>query len=109
MNHNYLTRDHLPALLRGYRGMTGKLITVDAQGQVSLIQCCSVAGLGYGRDGSYEYYLREPIVDNDLKGVGSFILAGIELQKLLGLPMSVSAPALKPVSAPDAKSPKESK
>ena len=52
--------------------------------------CCSVAGLGYGRDGSYEYYLREPVIDNDLKGVGPFILAGIEVQKLLGLPMTAT-------------------
>ena len=47
------------------------------------------AGLGYGRDGSYEYYLREPVVDNDLKGVGPFILAGLEMQRFLGLPMTM--------------------
>jgi len=51
-----------------------------------------VAGLGYGRDGSYEYYLKEPVVDNDLKGIGPFILAGIEMQDLLGLPPTVQAP-----------------
>jgi unsaturated rhamnogalacturonyl hydrolase len=34
------------------------------------------------RDGSFDYYVGEPIVTNDLKGIGPFILAGIELQQL---------------------------
>ena len=88
INHGYLTRDYLPALVRGYSGIVERLIKADGKGQVSLAQCCSVAGLGYGRDGSYEYYVKEPVVDNDLKGVGPFILSGIELQRLLGLPMA---------------------
>jgi len=44
------------------------------------------AGLGAGRDGSFAYYIKEPIVDNDLKGVGPFILAGIEVQQLISGP-----------------------
>ena len=62
------------------------LITLDAPNVWSLQQCCSVAGLGgspsngHYRDGSFAYYVSEPIVKNDLKGVGPFILAGIELQ-----------------------------
>ena len=66
-----------------------KLLETDGNGRISLTQCCSVAGLGYGRDGSYAYYLKEPVVLNDLKGVGPFILAGIEMQELLGLPSVV--------------------
>jgi rhamnogalacturonyl hydrolase YesR len=42
-----------------------------------------VGGLGYGRDGSYRYYMSEPVVDNDPKGVSPFIMAGIQMQKLL--------------------------
>jgi unsaturated rhamnogalacturonyl hydrolase len=54
-----------------------------------LTQCCQVAGLGFKstrggpRDGSFAYYVSEPIVENDLKGVGPFILSGIEMQKLV--------------------------
>ena len=33
-------------------------------------------------DGSFDYYVSEPVVANDLKGVSAFILAGIEVQKL---------------------------
>jgi unsaturated rhamnogalacturonyl hydrolase len=90
VNHGYLSRKYVPAILKGYRGIIDDLIKVDDKGLASLTQCCSVAGLGYGRDGSYDYYLREPVVDNDLKGVGPFILAGIEVQRLLGLPTSMS-------------------
>jgi unsaturated rhamnogalacturonyl hydrolase len=86
LNHRYLTRDVEPAVLKGYNGIITRLIREDKERQVSLTQCCSVAGLGYGRDGSYEYYIKEPIGDNDLKGVGPFILAGLEVHRLLGLP-----------------------
>lgn len=87
VNRGYLPRTYIPAILKGYQGILDEFIRTDGGGLISLTRCCSVAGLGFGRDGSYEYYLREPVVDNDLKGVGPFILAGIELQKLLGLPM----------------------
>jgi unsaturated rhamnogalacturonyl hydrolase len=41
---------------------------------------CGVAGLGNVpyRDGSYDYYMSEPIVPNDPKGVGAFLLATAE-------------------------------
>ena len=87
VNHGYLTRDYIPAILKGYNGIITQLVKTNVPGKISLSQCCAVAGLGYGRDGSYDYYLREPVIDNDLKGVGPFILAGIEVQQLLGLPM----------------------
>lgn len=93
INHGYISSDYQAPLLKGYQGILDRLIKTDSAGKVSLTQCCSVAGLGYGRDGSYEYYLKEPIVDNDLKGVGPFILAGIELQQQLGLPWSAPAAA----------------
>jgi rhamnogalacturonyl hydrolase YesR len=34
------------------------------------------------RDGSYKYYLSEPIRDNDAKGVGPFIWASLEMEQL---------------------------
>jgi unsaturated rhamnogalacturonyl hydrolase len=41
---------------------------------------CSVAGLGNVpyRDGTYEYYLSEPVVANDPKGVGALMMATAE-------------------------------
>jgi unsaturated rhamnogalacturonyl hydrolase len=88
VNHGYLSRDYIPAILKGYSGLTGKLIKQDAGGNVSLTQCCSVAGLGTGRDGSFAYYIKEPVVENDLKGIGPFILAGLEMQQLISGPLT---------------------
>lgn len=93
VNQGYLPRDFMPAILKGYSGIVNRLIKVADDGKVSLTQCCSVAGLGYGRDGSFDYYIKEPVVENDLKGVGPFILAGIQVQKLAGLPITVPAAA----------------
>jgi len=89
VNHGYLSRDMVPAIEKGYAGILKNLIRDDGGEKWSLTKCCSVAGLGGSpsngkmRDGSFEYYVGEPVVDNDLKGVGPFILAGIEMQQLL--------------------------
>lgn len=52
-----------------------KLLEID--GTLKLTGICSVAGLGPGntRDGSVEYYLSEPVVSEDQKGVGAFMMA----------------------------------
>jgi unsaturated rhamnogalacturonyl hydrolase len=82
VNKGYLPRSFAPIAAKGYRGLIQTLVKVNGQNDVALMQCCSVAGLGNGRDGSYHYYIHEPVVDNDLKGVGPFILAGLEVQQL---------------------------
>ncbi len=101
VNENYLAAaPYHAAIEKGYAGIIHRLMKRDERGEVSLTQCCSVAGLGYGRDGSYDYYMREPVIDNDLKGVGPFILAGIEMQKLQKLPLKIETRARDSVSAP---------
>ena len=53
---------------------------------MSLGGICLVAGLGPeskpNRDGTFEYYMSEPIVKDDAKGVGPFILAYNEYRLL---------------------------
>jgi len=87
VNHGYLPREkYLGVIARGYAGILRDLVTTDASGRLSLNQCCSVAGLGPAnnprRNGTFEYYISEPVVSNDLKGIGPFILAGLELERL---------------------------
>lgn len=67
---------------RGYQGILTHLVTVNAISQVELHHICSVAGLGGEpyRDGSFEYYVSEPVVTNDHKGVGAFILASATME-----------------------------
>ena len=89
VNRGLVPRErYLGAALAGYAGLVREFIQRDPSGQTSLTHCCSVAGLnnrnsaGRARDGSFEYYVSEPVVDNDLKGVSAFILAGLEAQRL---------------------------
>jgi unsaturated rhamnogalacturonyl hydrolase len=79
----YLDPECLEVAEKGYAGIIEHLIEVDEDGQVNLTSICRVAGLGgeQQRDGSYKYYLSEPVGANDYKGVGPFILAGIEIER----------------------------
>ncbi len=95
----YVGAKYRKAGCKAYEGIVKHFIRHDDQGLISLTTCCSVAGLGPGlsekvlkaapsvkenrrRDGSYEYYLSEPIRDNDAKGVGPFIWAALEYEQL---------------------------
>lgn len=82
-NKGYLPKKYMSTAKKGYEGMLKEFITIDEKGIVSLEKCCSVAGLGGTpyRDGSYEYYINEPIRANDPKGTGPFILASLELNR----------------------------
>jgi unsaturated rhamnogalacturonyl hydrolase len=80
----YLAPACLRVVHKGYVGIIKYLVEADKDGQVNLTGICRVAGLGgeQQRDGSYEYYIGEPVGDNDYKGVGSFILASVEMERL---------------------------
>ena len=56
----------------------------EKDGRLSLGGICLVAGLGgpQMRDGTYEYYMSEPVVEDDAKGVGPFLLAYTEMRRL---------------------------
>ena len=104
-NKGYLGEKYRNAGIKAYQGILKNFIRVNADKTISLTQCCEVAGLGPAatpqviaamkkinpkgsvkenkrRDGSYAYYLDEPIRDNDAKGVGPFIWASLEIEKL---------------------------
>lgn len=101
----YVSEKYQQAGIRAYEGMLRHFIRVNADRTISLTNCCSVAGLGPAaipevieamkrvnpkgsvkenrrRDGSFAYYLSEPIRDNDGKGVGPFIWASLEMEML---------------------------
>ena len=72
------------AAVRAYKGLLENKLQEDPAGELHLAGICSVAGLGGNpyRDGSYDYYVSEPVVSDDFKGVGPFILASMEYEKL---------------------------
>jgi unsaturated rhamnogalacturonyl hydrolase len=80
-------KGYLPATFftiaeKGYAGIKKEFIEPNADGTVNLKGTVSVAGLGGKpyRDGSYEYYLKEKVITNDLKGIGAFLMAGTEME-----------------------------
>jgi unsaturated rhamnogalacturonyl hydrolase len=77
----WLTADYHDVAARGFDGIVREMITVDSLGLVSLDKVVAVSGLGgkQKRSGTFEYYVGEPVVSNDPKGVGAFILAAEEL------------------------------
>jgi len=78
----YLDASFLPVALKGYDGIVKNFISVDSTGQTNLNKVCAVAGLGGDpyRDGSYDYYINEPVVTNDPKGLGAAIMAAVEME-----------------------------
>lgn len=70
---------------KAYSGVLREFMVQDADGSWHLDKVCMVAGLGGNpyRDGSYEYYVSEPQRRDDLKGAAPFVMAGLELEKLL--------------------------
>lgn len=55
----------------------------EKSSQIVLGGICAVAGLdNEKRDGSIEYYLSEKIAENEIKGVGPYLFALIELEKM---------------------------
>ncbi len=101
----YVGAKYRDAGIRAYRGIINNFIRVNDDKTISLTNCCSVAGLGPAatdevvaamkqvnpkgsvkenrrRDGGYDYYLSEPIRDNDAKGIGPFIWASLEMEQM---------------------------
>nr|MCR5084046.1 glycoside hydrolase family 88 protein [Succinivibrionaceae bacterium] len=72
-----------------YQGVLSEFIleaAIDDSGKkyLNLNKICYVAGLGGAsrRDGSYAYYISEPIISNEPKGLGPFLLASREYEQI---------------------------
>ena len=68
-----------------FDGICKKYLGVSDNGELELGGICLVAGLGpetdKRRDGTYEYYISEPVVENDAKGVAPFVMCYIEVKR----------------------------
>ncbi|MGN0168013.1 MAG: glycoside hydrolase family 105 protein, partial [Acetatifactor sp.] len=71
--------------LKAFNGICDRYLK-ETDGSLNLGGICLVAGLGPAdntrRDGTFEYYMSEPVVENDAKGVGPLLLAYTELRRL---------------------------
>ena len=84
----FLPEEYREYGIRAFQGICDKYLK-ETDGNLNLGGICLVAGLGaednMRRDGTFEYYMSEPIVENDAKGVGPLLLAYTELRRLDGL------------------------
>lgn len=84
MNKGYISNDYKAAADKGFNGLVKEFLKKEEDGTYSITNCCAVAGLGgekVYRDGSFEYYIGEPVILNDPKSVAPFIWAAIEHEK----------------------------
>ena len=67
-----------------FEGVVSKYLKVYEDGQIKLGGICLVDGLGpednKRRDGTYEYYISEPVVENDAKGVAPLVMCYAEIK-----------------------------
>ncbi|MGC4231609.1 MAG: glycoside hydrolase family 88 protein [Niabella sp.] len=80
----YIAQSYATNAKRAFDGLVKNKLTTGADGFTNLEGTVSVSGLGGKpyRDGSFEYYMREKVVQNDPKGVGAFILAANEIEMM---------------------------
>lgn len=77
----YLPAAKISIAKKGYDGIVKQFIKTE-NGQTNLHGTVKVSGLGGNpyRDGSFEYYMSEPVIMNDPKGIGAFLLASNEME-----------------------------
>ena len=80
----YLPKSYLKKGKSLYKQFVKTFIKKNNDGTISVTNCCAVAGLGGDknyRDGSFEYYISEPVRDNDPKAVAPFMMVSVLLNK----------------------------
>jgi len=80
----YLSSTVSKQVKKAYDGIIKEFIETDPNGQLNLKGTVQVSGLGGTpyRDGSFEYYISEPVIANEPKGIGAFLLAANEMEML---------------------------
>jgi unsaturated rhamnogalacturonyl hydrolase len=82
-NNKHLDSSYFDTAAESFDSVFSRLITIDDDSILTLNNVCSVSGLGGKpyRDGSFSYYISEPVRPNDFKGYGPLLLAAIQLNK----------------------------
>ncbi|HTV03747.1 MAG TPA: glycoside hydrolase family 88 protein [Acidobacteriaceae bacterium] len=78
----YLPEHYSRNAERAWHGVLTHFVQTAAGGSVTITGTVKAIGLGGQpyRDGSYHYYVSSPVVSNDPKGVGAFLLAATEME-----------------------------
>ncbi len=84
VDKGYISEKFKPLAREWYELFVKTFIRENADGTISLTDCCAGAGLGGAqkRSGTFDYYINETsIIDNDCKAVGPFIWASMIYEK----------------------------
>lgn len=83
LRKNYIPQTKIAIAKKGYDGIIKQFIK-EENGQTNLYGTVKVSGLGGNpyRDGSVDYYMSEPVIMNDPKGLGVFMAAAVEMEML---------------------------
>jgi unsaturated rhamnogalacturonyl hydrolase len=78
----YLPKQYAGNASHAWQGILGHFVQTDASGSVTITGTVKDIGLGGSpyHDGTYAYYVGSPVVSNDPKGVGAFLLASTEME-----------------------------
>lgn len=78
----YIDNSYWDVAKKGYAGILDEFISINNDSTIDLNQICRTAGLGFGRDGTYDYYVYQTdIVSNDGKATGPFVFASLEVEQ----------------------------
>jgi unsaturated rhamnogalacturonyl hydrolase len=82
-NKDLLDKKFYDIAAKCYTSILNNLISYDSNNNFYVDNIVLVGGLGGNpyRDGSFEYYISEPIRPNDFKGYGPFLLAAVEIYR----------------------------
>jgi unsaturated rhamnogalacturonyl hydrolase len=78
----YLPKHYSANAQRGWKGMLDHFVETAPDGSITITSTVKSIDLGSApsHDGSYAYYTSAPVINNDPKGVGAFLLASTEIE-----------------------------
>lgn len=79
----YIPSNRIVVANNGWKGITSTFIKKSGDDLI-LSGTVKVSGLGGKpyRNGTFDYYMSEPVIDNDPKGLGVFLLAATEMEMI---------------------------
>ncbi|MCR6095351.1 glycoside hydrolase family 88 protein [Salipaludibacillus agaradhaerens] len=78
VNDGYVDNSYAEYALKGYKGIINHKVSVNKDGVLSLKGICIGTSIG-----TYDYYVNRETSVNDLHGVGTFVLASVQLHDYL--------------------------
>lgn len=78
VERGYVGKEYLQYAVKGYNGLVEHMVEMDDETWKHTGICIGTSA------GTYDYYVGRPTSENDLHGVGAFIMACMELEKVKG-------------------------